>query len=122
MAKARVSKKAESKQSETNLTPPAVSGGSNGLSATTAVAAPAIELTKAAATTTENLQPVKETRKTSVVRIDSRATLVPVDLKEEIRRLAYLFSERRGFEPGHETEDWLMAEHEIRERFHQPSA
>ena len=28
-------------------------------------------------------------------------------------------SERRGFEPGHETEDWLAAEHEVRQRYHQ---
>jgi len=48
--------------------------------------------------------------------------LVPLSLDEEIRQLAYLFSERRGFEPGHETEDWLAAEHEVRARYHQPSA
>jgi len=47
------------------------------------------------------------------------ANLVPVNLDEEIRQLAYLFSERRGFVPGHETEDWLAAEHEVRARYHQ---
>ena len=36
----------------------------------------------------------------------------------EVRRLmiaegAYLRAERRGFEPGHETEDWLAAEAEV---------
>jgi Protein of unknown function (DUF2934) len=31
----------------------------------------------------------------------------------EIARMAYLLSEARGFAPGHELEDWLMAEREI---------
>jgi hypothetical protein len=66
------------------------------------------------------------TRKTApkpeLVRTDSRATLVPINLDEEIRRFAYLLSERRGFEPGHEAEDWLAAENEIRQRYHQQGA
>ena len=28
----------------------------------------------------------------------------------KIAEIAYFFSERRGFEPGHELEDWLAAE------------
>jgi len=35
------------------------------------------------------------------------------DRADEIRRRAYQLSEQRGFEPGHETEDWLCAEREI---------
>ena len=61
-------------------------------------------------------------RKPEIVRAESRANLVPINLDDEIRQLAYLFSERRGFAPGHETEDWLAAEHEVRERYHQHSA
>jgi Protein of unknown function (DUF2934) len=64
----------------------------------------------------------KSTRKPSIVRSEARTNLVPINLEEEIRRLAYLLSERRGFEPGHETEDWLTAEHEILQRYHQQSA
>ena len=30
-----------------------------------------------------------------------------------IAQNAYLRAERRGFEPGHETEDWLAAEAEV---------
>jgi hypothetical protein len=60
----------------------------------------------------------KAVRKPSIVRSESRANLVPINLEEEVRRLAYLLSERRGFEPGHETEDWLTAELEIRQRYH----
>jgi hypothetical protein len=73
---------------------------------------------------TENTEIMKSTgkksgRKPEIVRTDSRSNLVPINLEDEIRRLAYLMSERRGFVPGHETEDWLAAEHEIRERYHQ---
>ncbi len=61
----------------------------------------------------------KSTRKPEIVKGESRSNLVPINLENEIRSLAYLMSERRGFEPGHETEDWLAAEHEILERYHQ---
>jgi hypothetical protein len=64
----------------------------------------------------------KTTRKPEIVRNDVRANLVPINVEEEVRRLAYLLSERRGFEPGHEAEDWLTAEHEIRQRYRQQSA
>jgi hypothetical protein len=57
--------------------------------------------------------------KIGIVKTDARATVLPINLEEEIRRLAYLFSERRGFEPGHEAEDWLAAETEVRQRYHQ---
>lgn len=64
----------------------------------------------------------KTTRKPEIVKSDSRANLVPINIEDEIRRLAYLYSERRGFEPGHETEDWLAAEDEVRQRYRQQSA
>jgi hypothetical protein len=56
------------------------------------------------------------------VRSESRGTVVPINLEDEIRRLAYLLSERRGFTPGHENEDWLTAEHEVLQRYRQHSA
>ena len=64
----------------------------------------------------------KAAPKPEIVRSDSRASVVPINLDEEIRRFAYLLSERRGFEPGHEAEDWLAAENEIRQRYHQHGA
>jgi hypothetical protein len=33
--------------------------------------------------------------------------------EERIRVAAYFKAERRGFEPGHELDDWLAAEREI---------
>jgi hypothetical protein len=65
----------------------------------------------------------KSSRKPEIVKTESRSNLFPINLEDEIRRLAYLLSERRGFEPGHETEDWLNAEHEVLERYqHQQTA
>lgn len=71
-------------------------------------------------------------RKPEIVRTEPRANLVPINLvplnlvpinlEDEIRQLAYLLAERRGFASGHETEDWLAAEHEVRQRYQQHSA
>ena len=65
---------------------------------------------------------LKSIRKPATLKSETRATVVPINLDEEIRRVAYLLSERRGFEPGHETEDWLAAEDEVRQRYRQQSA
>jgi hypothetical protein len=62
------------------------------------------------------------TRKPTIVKTETRPNVVPINLEDEVRRLAYLLSERRGFEPGHEAEDWLTAEREVRQRYHQQSA
>jgi hypothetical protein len=64
----------------------------------------------------------KKIAEPEVVKAEARMNVVPINMEDEIRRLAYLLSERRGFEPGHEAEDWLAAEHEIRQRYHQQSA
>lgn len=88
--------------------------------------APPADASTVAATATQTTETKPETRKTArkpeIVRTESRANLVPINVDEEIRRLAYLLSERRGFEPGHEAEDWLAAEREIRQRYRQQSA
>ena len=68
---------------------------------------------------TPNTATRKIARKPEIVRTEPRANLVPINLEDEIRRLAYLLSERRGFEPGHDAEDWLAAEREVRQRYHQ---
>jgi hypothetical protein len=46
------------------------------------------------------------------------------DLEAEIRRRAYELYEQRGYTPGHEHEDWLVAEREVLSRTddHQQSA
>jgi hypothetical protein len=90
------------------------------------VGVPPVETASANLTTAEKTapeitqpEPKKSSRKPTIVKTESRASIVPINLDEEIRRLAYLMSERRGFEPGHETEDWLAAEHEVRQRYRQ---
>jgi len=64
----------------------------------------------------------RESVRPEIVKTESRANLVPINLENEIRQLAYLLSERRGFEPGHETDDWVAAEREVLQRYHQQSA
>ncbi len=64
----------------------------------------------------------KTRKKPELVAAQTRSKLVPINLDDEIRQLAYLLSERRGFQPGHETEDWLNAEREVRQRYQQTSA
>jgi hypothetical protein len=60
--------------------------------------------------------------KLEAVKSEPRNNVVPINLEDEIRKLAYLFSERRGFEPGHESEDWLAAENEVLQRYRQQTA
>jgi hypothetical protein len=45
---------------------------------------------------------------------DGLASLSGDELNAMISRAAYLRAQARGFEPGHEVEDWLTAEAEIR--------
>ena len=40
----------------------------------------------------------------------------PADLESEIRLRAYELYEQRGCIPGHETDDWVAAEREVRAR------
>lgn len=106
---------------------------SNGVKETisaTSSAAPSSETNNAAAadasaatTAAEARTATRKTaRKPEIVKTEPRTNLVPINLEDEIRRFAYLLSERRGFEPGHEAEDWLAAEREVRQRYHQHSA
>lgn len=48
------------------------------------------------------------------LRADVVAPVIDPDHRRAlIAQLAYYRAERRGFEPGHETEDWLSAEAEV---------
>jgi len=116
MAKPRFPKKTtEVKETSTNNNPQSDASARPGNGSSAA----AVAETQTAETTPEIR---KTTRKPEIVRNDARANLVPINVEEEVRRLAYLLSERRGFEPGHEAEDWLTAEREIRQRYRQQSA
>jgi len=43
-------------------------------------------------------------------------TKVPSDLNKLIAEAAYYRAQRRGFAPGHELDDWIAAEAEVRRR------
>jgi Protein of unknown function (DUF2934) len=63
-----------------------------------------------------------EPRKLEMVKNESRKNLVPINLEDEIRQRAFELYKQRGSSPGSETEDWLAAEDEIRQRYRQQSA
>ncbi len=86
------------------------------------VAAPAFAAPKAEPTMPVKTNGVREGAKLSMVKMESRATVMPINMEEEIRRRAYELAERRGFISGHETEDWLVAESEVLQRYRQHSA
>jgi Protein of unknown function (DUF2934) len=44
---------------------------------------------------------------------NGRGIALPADLQDQIRIRAYELYERRGCEPGHEVEDWALAEKEV---------
>ena len=51
-------------------------------------------------------------------RLDRPATSVPAsqmpaELERMIAEAAYYIAEQRGFEPGHEIDDWLQAEAQV---------
>jgi Protein of unknown function (DUF2934) len=55
-----------------------------------------------------------ETRAADLEQDDSAARNEQTpDRAAQIRQAAYARSERRGFEPGHEEEDWLEAERDL---------
>jgi hypothetical protein len=131
MAKPKFPKKSNgTKESvSSTITPPPIADTSVEGVLATPVALSGAEAVEAGTTKTEarrtesrKTESRKTGRKPEIVKTEPRANLVPINLDDEIRRLAYLFSERRGFEAGHETEDWLNAEREVRQRYHQQSA
>jgi hypothetical protein len=50
------------------------------------------------------------------LRFSPPMTLSKDERRSMIETAAYLRAERRNFEPGHETEDWLAAEAEVDNR------
>jgi hypothetical protein len=57
-------------------------------------------------------------KKFEVVKTEPRR-VVPINLEDEIRRRAYELYQQRGIGSGSEAQDWLTAEHEVRQRYHQ---
>ena len=53
---------------------------------------------------------------------DDRTFIEPAKRQGMIAEAAYLRAERRGFDPGHEVEDWLAAEQDVEHLLPSPSA
>jgi hypothetical protein len=45
-----------------------------------------------------------------------RSAQEPEDMRKQIEEAAYYRAKQRGFEPGHELEDWIQAESEVMRR------
>lgn len=63
-----------------------------------------------------------EPRMFEVRKTESRKNLVPINIDEEVRRRAYELYQQRGPGGGGEADDWLNAEREVMQRYHQHSA
>ena len=63
-----------------------------------------------------------EPRKFEVLKTEARNNVVPINLEDEIRRRAYELFQQRGHGSGSEADDWLAAEREVVQRYHQQSA
>ena len=61
----------------------------------------------------ENSARAARPRRAPPVVMPPRANLTPEARHALIAEAAYLRAERRGFVPGHETDDWLAAEAEV---------
>ena len=60
--------------------------------------------------------------KTGITEVKRHSAPIPINLDEEIRHRAYELYEERGRESGHDHDDWLVAEREVRARYQQQSA
>ena len=70
------------------------------------------------ATPSVTAESVSEFREIRKAQPDARKNIVPINLEDEIRRRAYELWEQHGRVEGQENEHWLLAEREVRERYH----
>jgi Protein of unknown function (DUF2934) len=63
---------------------------------------------------TERRTPARTpTPRTARTESSARANVSPDELRKLISEAAYYRAKQRGFEPGHEVEDWVQAEAEV---------
>lgn len=79
--------------------------------------APTGVLGKAPRAKTKGARPLKAIERSTLRDIEEAATVgCGLDLRHAMTaEAAYYLAERRGFEPGHELEDWLGAEAQIQQ-------
>ena len=61
-------------------------------------------------------KPAPRTEKRPAFENTARADISPEELRKLISEAAYFRAKQRGFEPGHELEDWIQAEAEVMSR------
>ncbi|MGA9980058.1 MAG: DUF2934 domain-containing protein [Candidatus Sulfotelmatobacter sp.] len=64
----------------------------------------------------------KSESRPEIVKAAPRPSVVPFSLEEEIRRRAFELYMQRGATSGSETDDWLVAEREILDRYQEHRA
>lgn len=92
--------------------------------ASNAVAASSSDV-KAGAAKTSSKPEVKTAPASRIFEVrkpEARKNVLPINVEEEIRRRAYELYVRRGLESGNQADDWLSAEREVMQRYHQHSA
>ncbi len=66
---------------------------------------------------TKNVATPDSSASTAVMDQEMTQAAIPHELEAEIRRRAYELYEQRGCTPGHEREDWAVAEREVMARY-----
>jgi hypothetical protein len=62
----------------------------------------------------------KVTPKPAAFNNTARADISPDEVRKLISEAAYYRAKQRGFQPGHELEDWIQAEAEVTRRLNSP--
>jgi hypothetical protein len=84
-------------------------------------AAPARTAPKAAPKATQAPKPPKAPAiSADAMNAGARAEISAEELRQLISEAAYYRAKQRGFEPGHELEDWIQAEAEVIRRLNAP--
>jgi hypothetical protein len=65
--------------------------------------------------------PAQAAPDTPRIRLPEQATLSPEEVYKLIQESAYFKAKARGFAPGHEVQDWIEAEQEVRRRLEGPA-
>jgi hypothetical protein len=121
MAKAKSTSGSKPSRTNVNQEPTSNVSPANVAPVTTDVT-PAVKAVAAEATPVNVKPEVKVTpeprKKLEVVKSEPRR-VVPINVEEEIRRRAYELYQQRGAGSGDPAADWLIAEQEVQQRYHQ---
>ena len=66
-------------------------------------------------------KPAQAAPETTRIGLSEQAALSPEEVYKLIQESAYFKAKARGFAPGHEVQDWIEAEQEVRRRLEGPA-